>query len=76
MKTCATCKHWSPPEGMDPEFYDARSFRNDYGVCEVAKSSQGKPDVPLPSCAMDSSGYHAYLGTLPTFSCILHEGKP
>lgn len=76
-KTCSTCKHWSPPEPSDAEFDVAKTFRNDYGVCGVAKSSEGKPEVPLqPSCAMDSSGYHAFLGTLPSFSCNRHEIKP
>lgn len=73
MRTCSTCKHWRVPNPVDPE-WDAPSVMDPYGRCSVAESKDGAPVVPLaPACAMDESGYHAALCTLPTFSCVLHE---
>lgn len=74
MTTCATCKHWKQPDPPDPD-YDAEIDPppSPYGICKIAESSDGRPVVPLaPARAMDSSGYHASLGTLPTFGCVLH----
>lgn len=68
--TCSTCKHWDRSRIEDGE---------PYGRCASAESSDGKPkrgSVPIhPAYAMDSSGYHASLRTLPTFGCNQHKDR-
>lgn len=79
MSTCSTCKHWKQPADpdSDPEEGDDVAFRDRYGTCTVASSKGGMPTAGLlaPAYAVDSSGYHAALATLPSFGCIQHEDK-
>lgn len=73
--TCATCRHWDSKHvsaGSSSEFDEPQP----YGRCAQAESDDGEPKrgkVPVhPAYAMDASGYHASLRTLPTFSCNQH----
>ncbi|MES2170541.1 MAG: hypothetical protein V4479_07445 [Actinomycetota bacterium] len=77
--TCSTCRHWERPDPED--VFDAEyNPRPDlYGRCASAESDDGEPKLgarPVhPAYAMDASGYHASLRTLPTFGCSEWRSK-
>ena len=70
MSTCSECMHWRSPD--PPSQFDLKE--NKYGICRIADSDDGRPVIcGSSSVSMDSSGYHAWLSTLPTFGCNRFE---
>lgn len=68
MKTCETCKHWSPP--------DPRDAHEVVGTCmRVLPGSDYKGLAGISLAGAGSIDTTATLATWPTFGCVLHEAR-
>ena len=66
MKTCKTCKWWSPFSWQ----------REKNGECKMMESHFDETRHPESiAVAYDSDGYHAGVKTRPEFGCIMWEKK-
>lgn len=69
MKTCKTCKCWTPPEVSSP--WDVSKG----GACACPKFVYHEP-MPRDGLEYyDAEGYAAGFYTGPDFGCIHHEAK-
>jgi hypothetical protein len=80
MKTCATCRFWSPARNgltwFDDDDYDSERESEHHNCVRIVHGNDyGKVKGAAGELAVvtDGSGYAASLRTLPTFGCVLHE---
>lgn len=75
MKTCSTCRFMAAERDDLVQSGHRTCVRIVHGNgCMTDKKKLNV--VNQPAAVVDGSGYAARLVVLPTFGCVLHEGKP
>jgi hypothetical protein len=71
---CKDCCNWRTEQVMPFPYHDEPLGA--WGYCDMAGSSDGKPDVPEAKAhAGDAELYGAWLVTRPDFGCVQWEAE-